>query len=111
MGQSEILSNSQIIFITLFSIGGTPLLRLSAITANRDHAERAKTTFLSQTRPHVFDFSSSNFTVQHHHHILSTTGDALRDTLHEEDATTSVSKCCFHPGMNDESFFVMQSSF
>jgi hypothetical protein len=55
MGQSEILNSSQIIFITLFSIGGTPLLRLSAITANRaNHAESAKTTFLSQTQTRMF---------------------------------------------------------
>jgi hypothetical protein len=62
MGQSEILSNSQIIFITLFSKEGCfafyqpqPAVQLYS----------AKTNFLSQT--HTIWLLSSNFTMQDSH--------------------------------------------
>jgi len=74
MGQSEILSSSQIKFFTLFSAGAEScFLHLSPATAS-------DTIMLSQNHfhgpnGHIFDFSSSNSSVQDH--ILSTVGDAL----------------------------------
>jgi hypothetical protein len=73
MGQSETVSNnSQIIFITLFSIGAEGCFA-SYQPPPAVQLYSAKTIFLSQT--HIVGLFSSNFTMQDH--ILSIAGDAL----------------------------------
>jgi hypothetical protein len=79
MGQSETPSRSEIIFFTLLSTGAQRCCTCYWPQQQRAQLCRAKTNFLSQAKPALFGFSSSNFTVQDH--IPSTAGDAL--TMHE----------------------------
>jgi hypothetical protein len=91
-GQSETLSRSLIIFITLFSAGGH-ICCVFHKPLQRVHFCWAKINFFSQTA--YFGFPASNFTVQDH--ILSTAGDALT-TLHfwYHCAQNGVIQHCWH---------------
>jgi hypothetical protein len=77
IGQSETLSSSQIIFITLFSPGAQPWCACYLATGNLCHYAEPKS--FSWAKLAYFDFFSSNFHMQGQ--ILSTTGDSLRGKL------------------------------
>jgi len=72
MDQSEIQSNSQVIFITLLSAFAQ---RTGAFTNHSKLYNYAEPQLFSWGKPAYFDFSSCNFNVRDH--ILNTAGDGL----------------------------------
>ncbi len=89
MGHSETATRSEIVFMTLFFAGAHSCRAFYQATANC--AIMLNENHFARDKPAYFDFSSSNFTVQHQV-LLSPAGDGLKHTSQEENFTFQITE-------------------